>query len=144
GRCLADPRGGGGAAGRAVAHRRRAGARRQGGPGAARAEPHLGTRAPGRATGRDAEPHRLERDLHDGTQQRLVSLAINLGMARAQVSTAEEARRAIADAHEEAKSALAELRDLIRGLHPAVLEDRGLDAALSRGAARMPIPVRLT
>ena len=92
----------------------------------------------------DAERRRLERDLHDGTQQRLVSLAINLGMARAQVSTAEEARLAIADAHEEAKSALAELRDLIRGLHPAVLEDRGLDAALSGVTARMPIPVRLT
>ena len=92
----------------------------------------------------DAERRRLERDLHDGTQQRLVSLAINLGMARAQVSTAEEARQAIADAHEEAKSALAELRDLIRGLHPAVLEDRGLDAALSGVTARMPIPVRLT
>jgi signal transduction histidine kinase len=92
----------------------------------------------------DAERRRLERDLHDGTQQRLVSLAINLGMARAQVGTAEEARQAIADAHEEAKSALAELRDLIRGLHPAVLEDRGLDAALSGVTARMPIPVRLT
>jgi signal transduction histidine kinase len=92
----------------------------------------------------DAERRRLERDLHDGTQQRLVSLAINLGMARAQVSTAEEAHQAIADAHEEAKSALAELRDLIRGLHPAVLEDRGLDAALSGVTARMPIPVRLT
>ena len=92
----------------------------------------------------DAERRRLERDLHDGTQQRLVSLAINLGMARAQVNTTDEARRAIADAHEEAKSALAELRDLIRGLHPAVLEDRGLDAALSGVAARMPIPVRLT
>jgi signal transduction histidine kinase len=92
----------------------------------------------------DAERRRLERDLHDGTQQRLVSLAINLGMARAQVNTTEEARQAIADAHEEAKSALAELRDLIRGLHPAVLEDRGLDAALSGVAARMPIPVRLT
>ena len=92
----------------------------------------------------DAERRRLERDLHDGTQQRLVSLAINLGMARAQATTAEAARQAIADAHEEAKSALAELRDLIRGLHPAVLEDRGLDAALSGVAARMPIPVRLT
>jgi signal transduction histidine kinase len=92
----------------------------------------------------DAERRRLERDLHDGTQQRLVSLAINLGMARAQAGTAEEAKVAIAEAHEEAKAALAELRDLIRGLHPAVLEDRGLDAALSGIAARMPIPVRLT
>jgi signal transduction histidine kinase len=92
----------------------------------------------------DAERRRLERDLHDGTQQRLVSLAINLGMARAQAGTAAEAKLAIAEAHEEAKAALAELRDLIRGLHPAVLEDRGLDAALSGVAARMPIPVRLT
>ena len=91
----------------------------------------------------DAERRRLERDLHDGTQQRLVSLAMNLGMARAQAETTGEARQAIAAAHEEAKAALAELRDLIRGLHPAVLEDRGLDAALSGVAARMPIPVRL-
>jgi signal transduction histidine kinase len=77
----------------------------------------------------DAERRRLERDLHDGTQQRLVSLAMNLGMARAQEGNAEQANQAIAEAHEEAKAALAELRDLIRGLHPAVLEDRGLDAA---------------
>ena len=92
----------------------------------------------------DAERRRLERDLHDGTQQRLVSLAMNLGMARAQTSTAEEAREAIAEAHEEAKAALTELRHLVRGLHPAVLEDRGLDAALSGVAARMRIPVKLT
>jgi signal transduction histidine kinase len=92
----------------------------------------------------DAERRRLERDLHDGTQQRLVSLAMNLGMARAQTATVDEAHEAIAEAHEEAKAALAELRNLIRGLHPAVLEDRGLDAALSGVAARMPIPVRVT
>jgi signal transduction histidine kinase len=92
----------------------------------------------------DAERRRLERDLHDGTQQRLVSLAMNLGMAREQAGSEDQARHAIAEAHEEAKAALAELRDLIRGLHPAVLEDRGLDAALSGVAARMPIPVRLT
>ena len=92
----------------------------------------------------DAERRRLERNLHDGTQQRLVSLAMNLGMARAQTETVEEAHDAIAEAHEEAKAALAELRNLVRGLHPPVLEDRGLDAALSGVAARMPIPVRLT
>jgi signal transduction histidine kinase len=92
----------------------------------------------------DAERRRLERDLHDGTQQRLVSLAMNLGMARAQTSTVEEAQQAIAEAHEEAKAALTELRNLVRGLHPAVLEDRGLDAALSGVAARMRIPVKLT
>jgi signal transduction histidine kinase len=92
----------------------------------------------------DAERRRLERDLHDGTQQRLVSLAINLGMARAETTTVEEAHRAMAEAHDEAKAALTELRNLVRGLHPPVLEDRGLDAALSGVAARMPIPVRLT
>ncbi len=92
----------------------------------------------------DAERRRLERDLHDGTQQRLVSLAMNLGLARVQAHTADQAHQALAEAHEEAKAALAELRNLIRGLHPAVLEDRGLDAALSGVAARMPIPVRLT
>jgi signal transduction histidine kinase len=105
---------------------------------------HLTQTRAGVVDAADAERRRLERDLHDGTQQRLVSLAINLGMARAQAGTAEEAKLAIAEAHEEAKAALAELRDLIRGLHPAVLEDRGLDAALSGVAARMPIPVRLT
>jgi signal transduction histidine kinase len=92
----------------------------------------------------DTERRRLERDLHDGTQQRLVALAMNLGMARAGTTTVEEAREAIAEAHEEAKAALTELRDLVRGLHPPVLADRGLDAALSGIAARMPIPVRLT
>jgi signal transduction histidine kinase len=104
---------------------------------------HLTETRAGVVDAADAERRRLERDLHDGTQQRLVSLAMNLGMARAQASTAEEAHEAIADAHEEAKAALAELRNLIRGLHPAVLEDRGLDAALSGVAARMQIPVRL-
>ena len=92
----------------------------------------------------DAERRRLERNLHDGTQQRLVALAMNLGMARAQTATVEEAHEAIAEAHDEAKAALAELRNLIRGLHPPVLENRGLDAALSGVAARLPIPVRLT
>jgi signal transduction histidine kinase len=92
----------------------------------------------------DAERRRLERDLHDGTQQRLVALAMNLGLARIQARTAEQAQEALAEAHEDAKAALAELRNLVRGLHPAVLEDRGLDAALSGVAARMAIPVRLT
>ncbi|WP_344236658.1 sensor histidine kinase [Actinocorallia libanotica] len=87
----------------------------------------------------DAERRRIERDLHDGTQQRLVSLAMNLGMARAMNPDLPE----IAEAHEEAKLALAELRDFVRGLHPAVLNDRGLDAALSGIAARSPVPVTL-
>ncbi len=93
----------------------------------------------------DAERRRIERDLHDGAQQRLVSLAINLGMARATLADVpEEAMKVIVAAHEEAKAALAEMRDLVRGLHPAVLDDRGLDAALSGVAARAPLPVRLT
>ncbi|HTQ93414.1 MAG TPA: histidine kinase [Streptosporangiaceae bacterium] len=105
---------------------------------------HLTQTRAGVVDAADAERRRLERNLHDGTQQRLVSLAMNLGMARAQTSTVAEAHEAIAEAHEEAKAALAELRNMIRGLHPPVLEDRGLDAALSGIAARMPIPVRLT
>jgi signal transduction histidine kinase len=92
----------------------------------------------------DAERRRIERDLHDGAQQRLVSLAMNLGMARERFAEVPEpVRRAIADAHDEAVLALSELREFIRGLHPAVLNDRGLDAALSGLAARAPLPVKL-
>ena len=92
----------------------------------------------------DAERRRIERDLHDGAQQRITSLAMNLGIARATLTDLPEpGARAIEAAHEEAKQALTELRDLVRGLHPAVLEDRGLDAALSAVAARSPIPVRV-
>ncbi|HEY3980581.1 MAG TPA: histidine kinase [Streptosporangiaceae bacterium] len=92
----------------------------------------------------DTERRRIERDLHDGAQQRLVSLAINLGMARENLTDLPEAaRQVIAEAHDEAKAALAELRSLVRGLHPAVLDDRGLDAALSGIAARAPLPVTL-
>jgi signal transduction histidine kinase len=92
----------------------------------------------------DAERRRIERDLHDGAQQRLVSLAMNLGLARKTLKDASpEAMQVIVDAHEEAQAAIAELRDLVRGLHPVVLEDRGLDAALSGIAARAPLPVRL-
>jgi signal transduction histidine kinase len=92
----------------------------------------------------DAERRRIERDLHDGAQQRLVSLAMNLGMARERLADAPEpVRRAIAGAHDEAVLALSELREFIRGLHPAVLNDRGLDAALSGLVARAPLPVRL-
>jgi signal transduction histidine kinase len=92
----------------------------------------------------DAERRRIERDLHDGTQRRLVSLAMQLGMARASLTDAPEAvRQVIEQAHDEATDALAELRQLVRGLHPAVLDDRGLDAALSGIAAGAPMQVRL-
>src|SRR5215510_11943211 len=92
----------------------------------------------------DTERRRIERDLHDGAQQRLVSLAMNLGMARERFeSEPEPVRQAIAAAHDEAVLALTELREFIRGLHPAVLSDRGLGPALSGLAARAPLPVRL-
>lgn len=90
----------------------------------------------------EAERRRLERDLHDGAQQRLVSLAMNLGRARARFDDDPEGARAIVDqAHTEAKEALAELRNLVRGVHPPVLADRGLDAAISGLAALSPVPV---
>ncbi len=92
----------------------------------------------------DAERRRIERDLHDGAQQRLTSLAMNLGLARRTLKDVPpEAMQVIVEAHEQAQAAIDELRDLVRGLHPAVLEDRGLDAALSGIAARVPLPVRL-
>jgi signal transduction histidine kinase len=93
----------------------------------------------------EAERRRIERDLHDGAQQRLVALAANLGAAREKLEhdDVEEGRTMVAVAHEEAKSALKEIRDLVRGIHPVILEDRGLDAALSAVVARSPIPVAL-
>jgi signal transduction histidine kinase len=93
----------------------------------------------------EAERRRIERDLHDGAQQRLVSLAMDLGATREHFDDEDkEAIRArVVHAHEEAKAALQELRDLVRGIHPVILEDRGLDAALSGVVARAPIPVSL-
>jgi signal transduction histidine kinase len=97
------------------------------------------TRA-GMVSAADAERRRIERDLHDGAQQRLVALALTLGRAKATEDPAH-ARRLLDEAHGEAKEALVELRNLARGIHPAVLTDRGLDAALSALAARSPVPV---
>ncbi|MFE4975099.1 histidine kinase [Kitasatospora sp. NPDC056651] len=105
---------------------------------------HLAESRTGLIEAVDAERRRIERDLHDGTQQRLVSLAVNLGLAMAaRPDMPGETRAMIAEAHLEAKQAISELNDLVRGLHPAVLEDRGLDAALSGLVARVPLPVRL-
>jgi len=91
------------------------------------------------------ERRRIERDLHDGAQQRLVALAMDLGMARERMeSDPDSARELVDEAHEEAKRALAELRDLVRGIHPAVLTDRGLDAAVSALAGRSQVPVTVS
>lgn len=90
-----------------------------------------------------AERSRIERDLHDGAQQRLVSLAMTLGRAKSRLAADDVARPLIDEAHQEAKMAIAELRDLTRGLQPPVLSDRGLDAALSALAARSPVPVQV-
>jgi signal transduction histidine kinase len=92
----------------------------------------------------EAERVRIERDLHDGAQQRLVALAMDLGRARERFDTdPARARQLVDEAHEEAKAALVELRNLARGIHPAVLTDRGLDAALSAVITRCPVPVTL-
>ncbi|MFI0233655.1 sensor histidine kinase [Streptomyces sp. NPDC017086] len=91
-----------------------------------------------------ADLRRIERDLHDGAQARLVSLAMGLGLAREKLLEDPDTAAAMVDeAHGEVKLALQELRDLARGIHPAVLTDRGLDAALSAIAARCTVPVRV-
>ncbi len=91
-----------------------------------------------------AERRRIERDLHDGAQQRLVAVAMTLGRAQARFTDDTDAAQGlVAEAHAETKRALAELRDLARGIHPSVLTDRGLDAALSGLAARSPVPVTI-
>ncbi|MFF3622215.1 sensor histidine kinase [Streptomyces sp. NPDC002467] len=92
-----------------------------------------------------ADLRRIERDLHDGAQARLAALAMDLGLAKQKL--AEDPRAAVRmvdEAHGEVKVALQELRDLARGIHPAVLTDRGLDAALSSVAARCAVPVRVS
>jgi signal transduction histidine kinase len=92
-----------------------------------------------------AELRRIERDLHDGAQARLVALAMDLGLAREKLAAddGEAAAGLVAEAHDEAKRALVELRDLARGIHPAVLTDRGLAAALPALAGRCAVPVAL-
>jgi len=89
------------------------------------------------------ERSRIERDLHDGAQQRLISVAMTLGRAKSRLgeNDATGASALVEEAHRDAKAAIVELRDLTRGLHPPVLTDRGLDAALSAVAARAPLPV---
>jgi signal transduction histidine kinase len=90
------------------------------------------------------ERRRLERDLHDGAQQRLVSMALNMRLARARLRQEPGRAEALLDsATDELEAALEELRELARGIHPAVLSTRGLDTALETLARRAPMPVEL-
>jgi signal transduction histidine kinase len=92
----------------------------------------------------ESELRRIERDLHDGAQARLVALGMSLGMAEQHVGTDPDAVRAlIAEARVGAAEALEELRDLARGIHPPILTDRGLEAALGALVARSPLSVSL-
>ena len=93
----------------------------------------------------DAERRRIERDLHDGAQQRMVSVAVTLGLAEAQLEKdPSRAAGLSSQAREEAQLAVKELRELARGIHPALLSDRGLGAALEALASRAPVPVTVT
>src|SRR5919108_1688410 len=92
----------------------------------------------------DDQRRRLERDLHDGAQQPLVSLALTLRPAREKLDAEPgETGRLLDRAREELDQALRELRDLARGIHPHVLADRGLGAAVEALAARAPLPVEV-
>lgn len=92
----------------------------------------------------DVERTRIERDLHDGVQPRLVSVGMTLGLAQQKIAEDPDAAQAlIAEAHTSTKAAITELRQLARGIHASVLDDRGLDAALSALAGRSHIPVHL-
>ena len=91
----------------------------------------------------DAERRRIERDLHDGAQQRLVALSLTLRMAESRAEKDPEAQELIRSAGEEAGLALKELRDLARGIHPAILTNRGLAAALDDLAGRATVPVEV-
>jgi len=97
-------------------------------------------------TGAANDLRRIERDLHDGAQQHLVSVAMQLGIAKEKLADGSnpEVAELIETAHKDAKDAIAELRNLVRGIHPTVLTDRGLDAAISALAARSPIPVQVS
>jgi signal transduction histidine kinase len=91
----------------------------------------------------DAERRRLERDLHDGAQSRLVGLSLLLGQLRRRIDTNPETEELFDRAQRELQESLAELRELARGIHPAVLTERGLEPALSALAARAPVPVTI-
>jgi len=93
----------------------------------------------------DAERRRLERNLHDGAQQRLVTLAVSLRLVEARLAEGPDAvRPLLADAEQQLADALVELRELARGIHPAVLTDRGLVPAVDALASRCPVPLEVT
>jgi signal transduction histidine kinase len=93
----------------------------------------------------DEERRRIERDLHDGAQQRLVAVTLTLRLAEARLqSDRESAAQLVRQAREEAQLAVEELRELARGIHPALLSDLGLGAALEALATRAPVPVQVT
>ncbi len=103
-----------------------------------------GAQRAGAVRASEVERTRIERDLHDGVQPRLVSVAMTLGLAQQKIDDDPAAAKALVDeAHTSTKAAITELRQLARGIHASVLDDRGLDAALSALAARSPIPVQL-
>ncbi|MGI9643701.1 MAG: sensor histidine kinase, partial [Ilumatobacteraceae bacterium] len=89
-----------------------------------------------------AERRRIERNLHDGVQQQLVAIGIDIGRAQARIADDPEGAQLLLDeARDKVRGSVGELRMIGRGLHPAVLDDRGLDAALSSIVARSPIPI---
>jgi signal transduction histidine kinase len=109
-----------------------------------RIEELTSTRA-GAVDAQDAELRRIERDLHDGAQARLVALGMSLGLAEQRLDAhPDEARQLLVEAKLGAREALEELRDLARGIHPPVLADRGLGAAVAALAARSPIEVSVS
>jgi signal transduction histidine kinase len=89
----------------------------------------------------ELDRRRIERDLHDGAQQRLVALTVALGLAKLDLAPGSAAAAQVDTAHEQAKQALAELRELLNGVHPQVLTDRGLPAAVADAAGRSPLNV---
>nr|WP_133741277.1 sensor histidine kinase [Actinorugispora endophytica] len=92
----------------------------------------------------EAERRRIERDLHDGAQQRLLALTMTLTRARAKFDRdPDQARALLKEAQSESKAVMADLREVARGLHPRVLTDHGLEAALPVAAGRCPVPVRV-
>jgi signal transduction histidine kinase len=98
----------------------------------------------GAVSSAQTERHRIERDLHDSVQPRLVSLAMTIGLAQTKLDTdLPAAKQLIAEAHDDAKNALVEIRNVVRGIAPTILADRGLDAALSAVVQRSQVPTTL-